>query len=218
MAVYHRDVNGTGEGQVVDVALYESIFGLMESLVPEYDRLGFIRKRTGNALPGIAPTGTYRCADGKYVVIGGNADGVFKRFMNSIGRPDVAEDPRFADNTGRAAEAAFLDSVIDEWTSRHPLEHVQRVMDEAGVPAGPIYSVADMVNDPHFLARGMIETVEIPGLGALKIPGIAPKLSATPGRTEWTGPELGAHNDEVYRGLLEMSEEELTKLRKQGVI
>lgn len=218
MAVYHRDVKATGQGQVVDVALYEAVFGLMESLVPEYDRRGFVRERTGNALPGIAPTGTYRCADGKWVVIGGNADGIFKRFMNAIGRSDVAEDPRFADNAGRAVEAAFLDAVIEDWTSRHPLEHVQRVMDEAGVPAGPIYSVADMVKDPHFWAREMIETVEIPGLGPLKLPGIVPRLSETPGRTEWTGPSLGAHNDEIYRGLLEMSEQELTKLREQGVI
>lgn len=217
MALRHREVSG-GRGQVVDVALYEAVFGLMESLVPEYDRAGVVRERAGNALPGVAPTGTYRCADARYIVIAGNGDSIFKRLMQAIGRPDLADESRFAHNSGRAAESGYLDQVIEDWTRQHPASHIQRVMDDAGVPATSIYSVADMIDDPHFIARGMIETFEIPGLGPLKLPGIVPKLSETPGGTDWTGPALGAHNEEIYQGRLRLSAEELAELRRQGVI
>jgi crotonobetainyl-CoA:carnitine CoA-transferase CaiB-like acyl-CoA transferase len=218
MAVYHRDVKGTGEGQCIDVALSEAVFGMMESALPEYDRTGFVRERTGSTLPGITPSNTYPCADGKYVVIGGNNDSIFRRLMRACGRPDLAEDDRFATNAGRSEHAAFLDEVIASWTTTLPMEDVVRILDEAGVPAGPIYSIADIARDPQFLFRGMIEEAEVPGLGMLKIPGIVPKMEKTPGRTKWTGPALGAHNEEIFKGLLGMREEEYRVLQEKGVI
>ncbi|MCL5046560.1 MAG: CoA transferase [Actinobacteria bacterium] len=217
MALYHRDIAG-GRGQYIDIALYEAVFSLMESTIPEYDQFGFIRERTGSTLPGIAPSNIYPSSDGKYVVIGGNGDAIFKRLMKVVGRPDLADDERFAGNQGRVQHAEFLDQTISEWTSRHTLKEVMAALDEAAVPAGPIYNAADMVQDPHYLARGMIETVQVPGLGPLKIPGVVPKLSETPGRTEWPGPKLGEHNEEVYCGLLGLKAEELDRLRGLGVI
>ncbi|MPZ15636.1 MAG: CoA transferase [Chloroflexi bacterium] len=217
-AIYNRDVVGTGEGQVVDVALHEGVFGLMESMLSEYDFAGVVRERTGAALPGITPSNTYPTNEGKYVIIGANSDSIFKHLMEAIGRPDIAADSRFADNAGRSRGADFLDEVIAGWTSQHSLEECIRLLDEAGVPAGPIYSIADIVRDPQYAARGMIEEVEAPGIGRLKIPGIVPKFSATPPSTRWIGPPLGAHNDEVYRGLLGLSDAEFQALRSEGVI
>jgi crotonobetainyl-CoA:carnitine CoA-transferase CaiB-like acyl-CoA transferase len=217
-AIYNRDVAGSGEGQLVDVALYEAVFAMMESMLSEYDFAGVIRERSGAALPGITPSNTYPTSDAKHVVIGGNSDPIFKRLMQAIGRSDVGDDPRFAANSGRAAEADFLDSVIGEWTSKHTLEECVQALDAASVPVGPIYSIEDIVRDPQFLARGMLEEVQVPGIGPLKVPGIVPKFSATPGRTRWVGPPLGAHNDEVYGGILGLSEEELKELRREQVI
>jgi crotonobetainyl-CoA:carnitine CoA-transferase CaiB-like acyl-CoA transferase len=217
-ALYYRDVVGTGQGQVVDVALYEAVFAMMESLLSEYDFAGVIRERSGAAMPGITPSNTYPTSDGKHVVIGGNSDPIFKRLMEAIGRSEVGNDPKFANNSGRAAEASYLDGVIGAWTSQHTLDECIRILDAASVPVGPIYSIADIARDPQFRDRGMLEEVQIPGIGSLKIPGIVPKFSETPGQTRWIGPPLGAHNDEVYRGVLGMSDAELETLRREKVI
>jgi crotonobetainyl-CoA:carnitine CoA-transferase CaiB-like acyl-CoA transferase len=218
VAVYHRDVKGTGEGQCIDVALYEAIFSLMESMVPEYDVFDYIRERSGSTLPGIAPSNTYRCLHDKYIVIGGNGDAIFKRLMTVIGRADLAEDPRFLTNDGRVKEADYLDQLIELWTSQLELKDALKLLDQAGVPAGPIYSVKDIVEDEHVQSRNLIESVEIGDLGKVKIPGIIPKLSATPGKTEWIGPTLGEHSQEVLRDMLRYSEEAITSLKVSGVI
>src|SRR5438128_967585 len=211
-----------GYGQVVDVALYEAVFAVTESLLPEYDGYGVIRQRTGNILPGLTPSNIYACQEDKWVVIGGNADGVFKRLMQTIGRADLAEDLRFADNPGRTRHQKFLDSIIADWTSQHMLDEVMETMNKAGVPAGPIYDAADIMNDPHFSARGMIEDHEVsvaPGEhNTVRFPGIVPKLSETPGETQWLGPALGAHNEEVYGQLLGFTCERLAQLKQGGII
>ncbi|MBS4213988.1 CaiB/BaiF CoA transferase family protein [Neobacillus rhizophilus] len=218
MAVYHRDVNGTGEGQVIDVALYESVFSLLESVLPEYDRAGLIRERSGSMLPGITPSNTYVCADGTYIVIGANGDAIFKRLMYAMGREDIAEDPRFDNNAKRSEHAVFLDGLIEEWTKSLPFAVVKESLDKAGVPAGSIYSVEDIVNDPHYQARKMIQEVAVDGLGMLKMPGIVPKMSETPGEIQWAGPELGQHTDDVLGGKLGMTEEQIEDLKAKGVI
>jgi formyl-CoA transferase len=217
-----KDASSVGYGQVVDVALYEAVFAITESLLPEYDGYGIIRQRTGNILPGLTPSNIYACQEDKWVVIGGNADGVFKRLMQAIGRADLAEDPRFADNPSRTRHQEFLDGVIADWTSRHMLDEVMETMNGAGVPAGPIYDAADIMNDPHFSARAMIEDHEVsitPGeCNTVRFPGIVPKLSETPGETRWLGPTLGAHNEEVYSQLLGFTPERLEQLKQGGII
>jgi formyl-CoA transferase len=217
MALYHRDAGG-GAGQVVDVALYEAVFNLMESLIPEYDHFGFIRERSGSALPGIAPSNTYPCADDKYVVIGANSDSLYVRLMETIGRADLARDPELQVNAGRVRRIAEIDDAIAAWTRERSLGEVVQALDAAGIPVGPIYNAADIVADPQYQARGMIETVEVPGLGPLRIPGVVPRLTETPGGTRWPGPPLGAHNAEVYGGLLGLDAAEIEALRAEGVI
>ncbi|MDS9472550.1 CaiB/BaiF CoA-transferase family protein [Sporosarcina pasteurii] len=217
-AVYHRDVKGTGEGQYIDVALYEAVFSLMESMVPEYDVFNYIRERSGSTLPGIAPSNTYRCKDEKYIVIGANGDAIFKRLMYAIGKPNLAEDPKFETNDGRVAEADYLDEVIELWTSQHELKEAITILDQARVPAGPIYNVKDIIEDEHVQSRNLIKTMEIEDLGTVKFPGIVPKLSETPGDMDWVGPQLGFHNDEVLKELLQYSVEKIASLREQEVI
>lgn len=217
MAVYCRDISGMERGQRIDVALYEAVFSLMESTLPEYDRFGVVRERTGTTLPGVAPSNTYKCADGRYIVIGGNSDSIYKRFMSVIGRPDMAEDERFKTNSGRAKHADYIDGVIEDWTSRHSLEEALEMLDNAQVPAGAIYSIREIVNDPHYNFRGMIQEFDAPW-GKLKIPGVVPKMSETPGGTEWLGPKLGEHNEEVYRGMLGISPERIEELSRKGII
>ena len=211
-----------GYGQVVDVALYEAVFAVTESLLPEYDGYGVVRERTGNILPGLTPSNTYACQDEKWVTIGGNADGVFKRLMRAIGQPALADDARFADNVGRTSHRELLDGVIADWTARHTLDEVMATLIAAGVPAGPIYDAADIADDPHFQARGMLEQHEVaiePGeTSAVRFPGIVPKLSETPGETRWIGPALGAHNEEIYGQLLGLTAEQLEQLQRDGVI
>jgi crotonobetainyl-CoA:carnitine CoA-transferase CaiB-like acyl-CoA transferase len=218
MAIYHRDIKRTGQGQSVDVALYESVFSFMESMLPEYDRSGFIRERTGSTLPGITPSNTYTCKDDKYVVIGANGDGIFKRLMEAIGYPHFAEDSRFQNNKTRSDHADYLDLIIEEWTKGLNLADVLRILDKAKVPAGSIYSIEDIVADPHYQARGMIREVEIEGIGRLKVPGIVPKLSETPGNIEWMGPKLGQHNEEVLMKTLNLSREAIQVLQEKGII
>ena len=199
-ALHHRDANG-GKGQVVDVALYEAVFGMMESLVPEFDVLGFIRERAGNALPGIVPSNTYPTKDNKYVIIGANNDAIFKRMMMAIGRDDLANDPTLTTNAGRVPRTAELERAIEDWTRARDLDAVLAILEKAEVPACRIYDAADIVNDEHYRARGMIEQHQLPDGKPVKLPGIVPKLSATPGATRWLGPKLGEHTDEVLERL-----------------
>jgi formyl-CoA transferase len=196
MALHHRHVNG-GKGQVVDVALYEAVFNMMESTLPEYDMYGTVRERTGSNLTGIVPSNTYLTRDGLHVVIAANGDSIFKRLMNLIGRNDLADDPALADNAGRAARVQELDDVIGSWAAQHDCENVLRMLNEAQVPNGKIYSIADIVENPQYLAREMIRSVTLADGTALKVPGIVPKLSETPGELRWVGPKLGEHTDEV---------------------
>ena len=200
VALHHRNVNG-GQGQVVDAALYEAVFAVMESLLPEYSQSGLVRQRSGASLPGISPSNTYTCGDGGYVVIGGNSDGIFKRLMRAIERPDLADDPALAHNDGRVARNDDIDAAISTWTSRHSLDEVVSVLERAEVPVGKIYSAADIHTDPHYRARGMIEPVVLPDGQVLDLPGIVPQLSETPGRTAWIGPALGEHVDEVLASI-----------------
>ena len=212
-----RVKTGKGDGQVVDVSLAESVFNVMESLVPEYDMLGHVRERSGGALPGIAPSNTYPTADGAYVVIAGNSDPIFKRLMQTIGRADLAEDPEFAHNDGRAAQSDMLDGAISAWSSALPIDDVLKALEAAEVPAGRIYNVADIVADPHYQARGMILDADLPGGAKVKMPGIVPKLSETPGSVNWQGPALGQHTDSVL-GELGMSAADIAQLKHSGVV
>jgi crotonobetainyl-CoA:carnitine CoA-transferase CaiB-like acyl-CoA transferase len=217
LAYIHRGKPASGQGQVVDVAIYEAVFNLLESVVPEYDGAGVIREPSGSTLTGIVPTNTYLCRDGKYVIIGGNGDSIFRRLMRAAGRPDMAEDPRLADNAGRVAHEPAIDQAISAWTAALEAQDVLQRLEAAAVPAGPIYSVADMLRDPHFQARGLFEDVEVDGK-PLKLPAMVPRLSATPGGTDWPGPAVGAHNQEILGGLLGLSAAELDALRGEGVI
>jgi formyl-CoA transferase len=215
-ALHHRNVNGGG-GQMVDLALYEAVFGVMESLVPEFDVLGFVRERAGNALPGIVPTNTYPTRDGKYVVIGANGNRIFQRLMTSIGRDDLANDRQLASNEGRVARCEELDEVIGAWTQANDLEHVLAVLEKAEVPSGKVYDARDIVRDPHYAARDMIEQHSLPDGQAVKLPGIIPKLSLTPGTTRWLGPDLGQHTDDVLASI-GYDRARCAELRAQGVI
>ena len=216
MALRQRDANG-GRGQVVDVALYEAVFSLMESLLPEYDVYDFVRERSGASLPGIAPSNTYTTRDGKFVVIGANGDSIFKRMMTAIGRDDLANDPQLARNDGRAARSDELDEIIGSWCGTRDLDEVLAVLDGAEVPAGKIYDIADIVKDVHYRARGMIEEAKLSDGRAMRIPGVVPKLSDTPGGTRWLGPELGKHTVPVLQSL-GYDEQQIEDMRKRGVI
>jgi formyl-CoA transferase len=196
MALRHREVNG-GRGQVVDVALYEAVFSLMESLLPEYDVDGFVRNRSGASLPGIVPSNTYTTRDGRYLVIGANNDSIFRRMMRAIGRADLADDPGLADNAGRTRRTTEIDGVIEAWTRSLDLEAALEVLTRAEVPAGRIYDIADIASDPQYLARGMIQSFALPGGGSVRLPGIVPRLEDTPGGVDWVGPRLGEHTREV---------------------
>jgi crotonobetainyl-CoA:carnitine CoA-transferase CaiB-like acyl-CoA transferase len=216
LALQQRGKPG-GAGQVVDVAIYESVFNMLESVVPEFDGAGLVRGPSGSTLTGIVPTNTYPCADGKFVIIGGNGDSIFQRLMRAAGRDDLADDPRLADNAGRVTHQEEVGDAISRWTATLGSVEVLERLAEAGVPSGPIYSVEDMMADPQYQARGMFETVQVDG-EALKIPAIAPVLDDTPGETLWPGPALGEHNEEILGGRLGYSGDELRRLADDGVI
>jgi len=220
MALHHRDNTGgrrEGEGQLVDVALYEAVFNMMESMVPEFDRFGFVRGRTGGALPGIVPSNTYACKDGESVVIAGNGDAIYRRLMQAVGRDDLASDPDLARNDGRVKRVAEIDGAIAAFTEVRGIEEVLAALEKADVPSGKIFSVADMIGDEQFQARGMFETHALSDGTPVKFPGIVPKLSKTPGKTRWIGPKLGEHTIEVL-GALGFSAEQCEELRDAGVI
>ena len=215
MALHHR--HKTGKGQMVDVALYEAVFSMMESMLPEFGMSGFVRERTGASLPGIVPSNTYLCGDGQYVVIGANGDSIFKRMMLAIGRPDLANDVSLADNAGRTLRTQELDAAIGAWTGANTLVDVLEVLAKADVPSGKIYSIADIVADMQYQARGMIEKHELGDNKEVWLPGIVPKLSETPGGTKWIGPKLGEHTAEVLRGV-GYDEVAQADLRGRGII
>ena len=217
IALRARDALPDAGGQVVDVALYESMFNLMEAVVPEYSGAGLIREPAGTTVTGIVPTNTYRCADGKFVVIGGNGDSIFRRLMEGIGRQDLADDPQLARNAGRVQREAEIDAAIGGWCAARPSTAVLALMDGKRVPAGPIYNVEDMFADPHFRARGLFERVEIDGK-PLEIPALMPRLQGTPGGTEWPGPAVGSHTDAVLGEVLGMGAAAIAALRADGVI
>ncbi len=207
----------SGQGQVIDVALYEAVFNCMESLLPEYSAFGAVRGAAGSALPGIAPSNAYRCRDEGYALIAGNGDSIFKRLMTTIGRADLAADPHLSDNAGRVGRVAELDAAIGQWTAQHTVDEVLAALDQASVPAGRIYTVADIANDPHYQARGMLDEVRMDDGSLLAVPGIVPKLSRTPGSHRRNAPQIGQDTDAV---LLEMglSPEQIQTLRDQGIV
>lgn len=216
-AVYERDVRGSGKGQVVDVALYESVFNMLESLLPEYDRLGVVRQPTGGALPGIVPSNTYPCTDGG-IVIGANSDRLFVNLMQTIERPDLAKDPRLEHNDGRSSHAAEIDTAIAAWTSQRRAVDALARLRAAEVPSGPINTIADVVADPHVQARGSITRLPMPDGTTLAVPSIVPKLSRTPGGSQTPGPDLGEHSDQVYGDLLGLDAATIARLRERGIV
>lgn len=217
LALLERERNQNDKGQVVDVALYEAMFNLMEAVVPEFDGAGVIRQPSGTTVTGIVPTNTYRCKNGNYVVIGGNGDSIFQRLMEIAGHPEMALDPRMANNAGRVEYEQEIDNALAAWCMSKNSDEILQLLEQARVPGGPIYNVKDMVADPHFNARGMFEQIEINGR-PLKIPAILPKLVETPGHTDWPGPEIGSHTQEILENILCLSADQIIALKTQGVV
>ena len=216
LALYERDARG-GQGQMIDVALYEAVFNLTESLLPEYSAFGAIRQPAGGALPGIAPSNAYQCADGQYVLIAGNGDSIYKRLMTLIGRSDLGEDPTLALNDGRAKRVVEIDAAINAWTKTLTLDEVLKGLLEAEVPSGKIYTAKDIAEDPHYHARGVIETVQAANGLKVQVPGIIPKLSQNPGSIRYRAPTLGEHTNQVLKSA-GLTEEQITILKKSGVL
>jgi formyl-CoA transferase len=214
-ALYHRKVNG-GLGQVIDVALHEAVFNVMESLVPEYSAFGAVREAAGSALPGIAPSNAYRCNDG-YVLVAGNGDSIFKRLMSAIGRPDLGEAPDLAGNAGRVARVAELDAAIEAWTAPRSVAEVLAILGDARVPAGKVYTAQDIAEDPHYRARDMILTQQTRDGDELEVPGIVPKLMGTPGAVRSAAPRLGEDTDAVLREI-GLTDEQIAALRERKVV
>lgn len=217
-SLWSREKDNSPEGQEVDVALYESVFSLLEGTLPEYDLAGIERQRTGSVLPGVSPSNTYKCGDGEHIVIGGNGDKIFQRLMEAIGRLDIGKSPDYATNQLRSQNSEYIDSIIEEWTKKHTLKEVQEILDKASVPVGPIYGIKDIVQDEQYNDRNMFQSIKINDEEEIRIPGIVPKLSDTPGQTKWKGPKLGEHNEEVYKDLMNLSTEEIHHLQEKGVI
>lgn len=217
IALHER--NSSGVGQVVDTAIYESVFAVMEALVPEYLLADYIRERTGNILPGIAPSNIYLTKDGTYIVIGANADGVFKRLCEAMGKPELAADEKYSTHHARGKNQKELDLLIEEWTKQHSSKEILDLLAEKGVPSGLIYSAKDIVEDPHYQSREMIVEVEHEILGKVPMPGIVPKLSRTPGAIRHAGRiSVGYDNDEIYKGWLHLTDEEINELIKENII
>jgi len=216
MALHHREARG-GSGQVVDVALYEAVFNMMESLIPDYDIFGETRGRIGTGLTNIVPSNTYTTRDGHSVVIAGNGDSIYKRLMHAIGRDDLGQDPTLANNLGRVKRTAEIDGAICGWAAAHDLEQVLAALKAADVPHGKIYTAADIVADPQYGAREMIRQMQLPDGTPMKFPGIVPKLSDTPGDIDWIGPALGEHTDAVLR-TLGYADADIARLRAAGTI
>lgn len=216
LALYHRAANG-GQGQMIDVALYESVFNMMEGAVPEFDRFGVVRQPAGSALPGVVPTNAYLCADGRYVLIAGNGDSIFKRLMQLIGRDDLGNAPELARNPGRVEQMERIDAAISEWTARLTLEDAVDALRQAGVPGGKVFTIKDIVDDKHYAARHMLRTVQLNDGSKLKVPGVVPKLSATPGNFEGGGPDLGQHTESVLAAM-GVDDARMEQLRQKGVI
>jgi formyl-CoA transferase len=214
-ALYHRKVNG-GKGQVIDVALHEAVFNVMESLIPEYSAFGAVREAAGSALPGIAPSNAYRCSDG-YVLVAGNGDSIFRRLMAAIGRPDLGEAADLADNAGRVARVAELDAAIEAWTSPRSVAEVLAVLGDARVPAGKVYTARDIAEDPHYRARNMILTQQTRDGDELEVPGVVPKLMGTPGSVRSAAPRLGEDTDAVLREI-GLTEDQISALRARKVV
>jgi succinyl-CoA--D-citramalate CoA-transferase len=217
MALYHRDVNG-GQGQVVDMALYEGVFALLEGALTEYDRTGYQRARTGTMMPGFAPSNLYPCQGGQWLVIAANTDGLFRRLCTLMKREELITDPRFATQAARGQNREVIDAIVSVWSAEHALPDLLAQLEAATIPVGPVYSIADIVKDPHYHARDMLLTLHDRILGEVRMPGIVPKLSETPGEVRSTGPALGEHNAEVYGTLLGLSAEALADLTSRGVI
>ena len=215
LALQHRHV--TGKGQVIDVALYESVFNCMESLLPEYSAFGAVRGPAGSALPGIAPTNAYRCKEGAYALIAGNGDSIFKRLMALIGRTDLANDPMLGDNTGRVARVEEIDQAIEAWTLHQSVDDVLQALDSVSVPAGKIYSIADIANDPHYAARGMLQEITMTDGSQMKVPGVVPKLSVTPGQHRRNAPDLGQDTDDILKEM-GLTSEQIQKLKASGIV
>ncbi|BDW11792.1 CoA transferase [Polynucleobacter sp. SHI8] len=215
MALHERHQSGLG--QIIDVGLYEAVFNCMESLLPEYSAFGEVRQAAGSALPGIAPSNAYICKDGGYVLIAGNGDSIFKRLMNAIDHPEMANNPEYADNTGRVKHIKLIDEIIGQWTQLHQVAEVLEVLDKAKVPAGKIYTAADIAQDPHFLAREMIVTQTVDDGSELLVPGIVPKLSRAPGKIQRSAPHIGQDNEQVLRDI-GLSAEQIAQLYERGII
>jgi crotonobetainyl-CoA:carnitine CoA-transferase CaiB-like acyl-CoA transferase len=215
-ALHYREK--TGRGQVVDSAIYEAVLNMMESLISEYDKLGYIRERTGAILPNVAPSNVYPTKDGGMVLIAANQDAVFARLAQAMGRPELAAQPEYATHAARGERQATLDGLVGEWTATKTRAEVLELMEEFGVPAGLIYRAPEMLSDPHFKAREAIVSVPHPDFGELKMQNVAPKLSETPGRVRSPSPALGEHNDAVYLGLLRMAMERYQNLKGNKVI
>ena len=216
LALYERDARG-GQGQMIDVALYEAVFNLTESLLPEYHVFGAIRQPAGGALPGIAPSNAYPCSDGQYVLIAANGDSLFKRLMELIGRADLANDPDLARNDGRAKRAEEIDQIIGEWSKQRTLEDILSALQSIAVPAGRIYTAKDIAEDPHYRARGVIQTVESAGGLKVEMPGVVPKLSNNPGAIRHRAPTLGEHTDIILQSL-GLSAEQIKALKEAGIL
>jgi formyl-CoA transferase len=216
MAIHARE--RTGRGQVIDSAIYEAVLAMMESLIPEYTVGGYTRERTGAVLPNVAPSNVYPTAGDEQILVAANQDTVFRRLAAVMGRPELADDPRYATHSARGEHQEELDALIAEWTVALPADDLLARLEEHGVPAGRIYRARDMLDDPHFAAREAIVTVDHPQFGRLQMQNVAPRLSDTPGAVRAPGPELGEHNAEVYRDLLGLSEAELDHLRRDEII
>jgi len=211
-----QERHNSGKGQIIDIALYEAVFNCMESLLPEYSAFGEVRQAAGSALPGIAPTNAYRCADGGYVLVAGNGDSIFKRLMTVIGRDDLGNDPQLENNDGRVKRVAELDQAIGEWAKTVSTDKALEILDSVAVPVGRIYTVADIANDPHYKARGNIQTIQMQDGSKLDVPGVIPKLSRTPGSIKTLAPDIGENTDEILQSI-GLNDSQVASLKERGI-